>query len=158
MQNGLWKAPEGIVICDIDGTIANIKHRLHFLEDKENKDWKGFFNGVLQDKFRHDVWERVSALANEGYSIFLVSARPEQCRQDTHIWLAENDIVEGRDYVTLFMRGVSDRRDDTEVKQDILELFQEQKIIKVFDDRPKVIRMWREHGLDVEDVGEGKEF
>lgn len=32
------------------------------------------------------------------------------------------------------------------------------EILKVFDDRPSVIRMWRENGLLVEDVGNGEEF
>jgi len=31
-------------------------------------------------------------------------------------------------------------------------------IVKVYDDRPSVIRMWREKGLEVEDVGAGVEF
>ena len=35
-------AEKKIVICDIDGTIANNDHRQHFLEGK--KDWDGFFS------------------------------------------------------------------------------------------------------------------
>ena len=35
-----------IVICDIDGTIANNDHRQHFLEGK--KDWDGFL--IVQTK------------------------------------------------------------------------------------------------------------
>ena len=30
--------------------------------------------------------------------------------------------------------------------------------VMAFDDRPSVVRMWREQGLVVADVGEGKEF
>jgi 2-hydroxy-3-keto-5-methylthiopentenyl-1-phosphate phosphatase len=37
-----------IVICDIDGTIANNDHRQHFLEGK--KDWDGFFSSLSEDK------------------------------------------------------------------------------------------------------------
>ena len=30
------------VICDIDGTLADVQHRLHHLEG-DPKDWDGFF-------------------------------------------------------------------------------------------------------------------
>ena len=36
-----------IVLCDIDGTIANNDHRQHYLEDK--KDWDGFFAELIND-------------------------------------------------------------------------------------------------------------
>ena len=36
-----------IVICDIDGTIANNDHRQHYLEGK--KDWDGFFSEIIND-------------------------------------------------------------------------------------------------------------
>tara|TARA_Y200000002_G_C22620649_1_gene638014 strand:+ start:1254 stop:1370 length:117 start_codon:yes stop_codon:yes gene_type:complete len=37
-------AEKKIVICDIDGTIANNDHRQYFLEGK--KDWDGFFSSL----------------------------------------------------------------------------------------------------------------
>ena len=33
-----------------------------------------------------------------------------------------------------------------------------ENIFMVFDDRPSVIRMWRENGVKVVDVGDGVEF
>ena len=38
-----------IVICDIDGTIANNDHRQHYLEGK--KDWEGFFSELESMNF-----------------------------------------------------------------------------------------------------------
>ena len=36
-----------IILCDIDGTVANNDHRQHFLEGK--KDWDGFFSELVND-------------------------------------------------------------------------------------------------------------
>ena len=36
-----------IVLCDIDGTVANNDHRQHYLEGK--KDWDGFFSELIND-------------------------------------------------------------------------------------------------------------
>jgi hypothetical protein len=57
------------------------------------------------------------------------------------------------------MRRKGDKRQDTDVKSDIYNRYLKQyDIVRVFDDRPSVIRMWREKGLEVEDVGNGEEF
>jgi hypothetical protein len=46
------------------------------------------------------------------------------------------------------------------VKNQMLDTyFPDKNVIRaVIDDRPSVIRMWRENGLDVIDVGKGIEF
>jgi hypothetical protein len=48
-----------------------------------------------------------------------------------------------------------DKREDTEVKQAMLDRYfsDRSKIALVIDDRPSVMRMWRENGLNVVDVG-----
>lgn len=162
MQNGLLPKQE-FVICDIDGTLADATHRLHFLYDdvpnlieKKSKDWKGFFAGLGADGFRSEVWNQV---VKEGADVILVSARPEEYRYPTMSWLADQGILHGQHYKTLIMRKSGDSRDDDIIKREIAErFFAGHTIRKVFDDRPRVIRMWRELGLEVVDVGNGKEF
>ena len=39
---------KNIILCDIDGTVANNDHRQHFLEGK--KDWDGFFSELVNDQ------------------------------------------------------------------------------------------------------------
>jgi hypothetical protein len=39
---------KNIILCDIDGTVANNDHRQHFLEGK--KDWDGFFDKLDEDE------------------------------------------------------------------------------------------------------------
>lgn len=148
---------ENVVICDLDGTLCNIDHRLHFTETTP-KDWKGFFAGIKDDVVRVDVLDKLLNLEEKGNKIVFVSARPENYRAETEAWLEK--AFNGYQLDTaLIMREKGDKRPDTEVKSDIYDKYLKSlSIVKVFDDRPSVIRMWREKGLDVEDVGKGIEF
>jgi predicted kinase len=155
MRYKIWRPQEKIVIVDMDGTLADITHRLHFVKNVEKKDWKGFFDGISEDKPRPMVMMRVNELREQGYKIIVVSARPETYRQQTLDWLYLHNVP----FLTLIMRGVGDHRPDDEVKQDILNTyFDKENIHLVIDDRPRVIRMWQANGLQVEDVGSGVEF
>lgn len=151
-----WKG-EKVVICDMDGTLADCEHRQHFLNG-EKKDWRGFFSEMGKDTLRVDVYEQVkdAVLADEDVKLILVSARPDNYREATENWLFHNMKFK---YDALIMRFANDKRPDTEVKEEIYEkLLKNLNIVKVFDDRPSVIRMWRSKGLDVVDVGSGEEF
>ncbi len=57
------------------------------------------------------------------------------------------------------MRRSGDNRPDEIVKKEILDtLLNKDSVIRVYDDRPKVVRMWRAEGLEVVDCGDGVEF
>lgn len=144
-----------IVVCDIDGTVANLTHRLQYAKG-ETKDWKKFFSLLNLDTPRQDVYMSAQSLAHEHDALLVfVSARPEDYRTETEQWLRDNGMV----YDNLIMRRKGDKRQDTDVKSDIYNRYLKQyDIVRVFDDRPSVIRMWREKGLEVEDVGNGEEF
>ena len=47
------------------------------------------------------------------------------------------------------MRAGQDRREDSIIKKEILDKMPKAKIELVLDDRPRVIRMWRDNGLEV---------
>lgn len=146
---------EPVIVCDLDGTLCDIKHRLMYAKG-EMKNWNTFFSLIHADSLRSEVLKNVhgSVIANDA-KLILVSARPETYRKETEEWLARNGVV----YEFLIMREENDKRDDTEVKSDIYDKFLKNlRVCVVFDDRPKVIRMWREKGLEVIDVGEGIEF
>lgn len=150
---------EKVVVCDLDGTLCDVEWRRHFV-DKEvgHKDWKSFFAGIPDDPIRMDVLDKLLKYEAEGCKIILVSARQEQHREATEIWLEK--AFKGYPLATaLIMRENHDGQPDTKVKGDIYERYLKQmNIIKVIDDRPSVIRMWREKGLDVDDVGKGIDF
>lgn len=123
------------------------------------RDWESFFNEIPYDTPRWNVIDQVFDLEAEGYEIVFVTARPDNYKRATVQWL-EKTLQYYPKETTLIMRRAGDRRDDTEVKKEMYETYFKDKypIKVVFDDRPSVIRMWKEQGLDVVDVGEGIEF
>lgn len=161
LRYGLHPKPEkGYVLCDLDGTLADITHRLMYAKG-ETKNWGEFFARIPHDVLREDVAGIVSDYARQGYDIIFLSARPETYKKQTLVWLIkhmENRLPNG--FLSIIMRRSNDKRPDVEVKQDLLNLhFPDRSLIKiVIDDRPSVIRMWRESGLTVLDVGKGVEF
>jgi len=74
-----------IVICDIDGTIANNDHRQHFLEGK--KDWDGFFSSLSEDKPIFEIINKINNLNFKGHKITFLTGRPEKYRGETKKWL-----------------------------------------------------------------------
>lgn len=160
LQYGLYPKPaQGFILCDLDGTLCDITHRLHYAKG-DQKDWGMFFSEIPKDTVRHEVHAILKDYANKGHEIIFVSARPDTYRQSTKDWLEEQGIFEGREYQTLIMRKSSDTRDDVDVKQQIYDTYFKEKypIETVIDDRPKVIRMWRANNVTVLDVGAGIEF
>ena len=147
---------EKVVVCDIDGTITDCEHRRHHL-DGDKKDWKGFFSEMSQDSLRLEIAAQVGKLCmDEDATLIFVSARPEEYHKITMDWL-DNHFSVGP--IRLIMRNSNDSRDDTIVKKEIYDKYlKNMNVIRVFDDRPKVIRMWRELGLDCTDCGNGEEF
>lgn len=142
-----------IVVADMDGTLADCSHRARHVSG-EKKDWAAFLDpaAVALDAPRNDVIGRFMAVPKVPV---IVSARPEELRETTVEWLNRNGVP----FTYLIMRPSGDRRPDTQVKEEIYKtILSRAKVVKVFDDRPSVIRMWRSHGLEVEDVGNGKEF
>lgn len=156
LQHGLCPQPDkGYVLCDIDGTIADCKHRLHFVKQTP-KDWKGFFAHMSEDTVRKDTQKILVDYYNKMHTIIFISARPEDYKGVTLKWLEDNYLSFGW---TLIMRSKGDKRPDTEVKQDIYNKYLKNYPIEVvIDDRPSVIQMWKKNGLKVIDVGNGEDF
>lgn len=142
------------VIFDLDGTLADITHRLHFVRGQKRKDWGSFFRAIPQDTLRQDVYDLYNMYVQD-YTILLVSGRPETYRTITWDWLTLHNISH-----PLYMREKGDFRPDTIVKAEIYDqlIAPYYRIHIVVDDRPSVLRMWKEKGLSVIDVGKGEEF
>lgn len=154
---------EKVVVCDLDGTICDVEHRRHFLTDGPKKDWGSFFKAMDDDTLREDVIEQViQAMLDNKAKLIFVSARPEEYRERTMQWFVKQAFELNKkfpSFVTLLMRNSHDSREDSIVKREIYDKYLKNlDIVKVFDDRPRVIRMWEELGLEVVDVGNGEEF
>ena len=143
-----------IIVCDLDGTLANCEHRVHHVQSKP-KNWDAFYAGVKDDTINHPVYavlDRFTAYGPTRYQVVFCSGRPERCRADTVAWLAEHHI---HGY-TLLMRKDGDYRADNIVKQEILDNhIDKARVLFVLDDRQQVVDMWRRNGLQCFQVAEG---
>ena len=133
------------IIFDIDGTISNLKHRLFRIKEK-NPDWEAFNREMIHDALHHHIAAIYYAMCKRGMnshpSIF-VTGRPENYRYPTTEWLKKHDIHPNY----LFMRPYKDYRSDVEIKREIHDKYiKGAPVMMVFDDRDRVVEMWRELG------------
>lgn len=143
---------EQVFIFDIDGTVADGTHRKHHIEtdDPKNKDWKSY-NKKMGHDTPIDPVRRVFWALTQIYPVLLLSGREDAFSTVTTFWLHEHGIVNYRDF---FMREAGDHRSDDIVKEEILDKFilPRYDVIGVFDDRPRVTKMWKRRGIFVFDV------
>jgi hypothetical protein len=139
------------VIFDVDGTLADVGHRVHHLEG-EQKDWSAFFAAMRADPVIEPVARLAQILAAQRGSgmvdaVLVVTARPDtgNYKQVTEDWLAAAGIV----YDGIYMRAGGDFRPDPVVKAELLQNILEDGFdpFLVVDDRPQVVAMWRSFGL-----------
>lgn len=122
------------IICDIDGTLADMGKRIPY--DFENVD---------KDEVKHATAEAVRVFHNAGYRIILLSGREDSSKVKTISWLKKNDIP----FHELYMRKTHDRRKDAIIKRELYENHVKNlyEVLLVLDDRDQVVKMWRDLGL-----------
>ena len=134
------------IIVDLDGTLCNSEHRLHYV--KQNPpDWKNFLDGCVHDTLNREVFELCQMAYQSGMPIFFCSGRPEQYRAVTQEWFHEYGIPP---YRSLMMRPQEDTKTpDHEIKKIMLDQIRAWGYDPIFavDDRPTVIAMWRANGV-----------
>lgn len=155
-----------VIICDLDGTLCKLDHRLHFVRKPPGvkKDWKSFFDNLLGDSVNGwcaDILKQLSVK----YPIVYCSGRPDDRKRDTLTWLNENSLFSfDHSYVggwkgdaELYMRPRDDQRDDSIVKEIILDFEILTRFTPYFmiDDRKRVVDMWRKRGFTCLHCAEG---
>ena len=101
--------------------------------------------------------EIYNALVQEGHKILFVTGRNERMRSRTVGWF---NLYGFNSYDALYMRGKTDFRQDDIVKREVLDKIVErygEKPAMVFEDRKRVIRMWRDAGIFTIDVNQSEE-
>lgn len=148
-----------MIIFDLDGTLADCRHRRHFIEkDGANKpNWDAFYEACDKDEPIQPVLDAFIHLTQGepfNHDVQIWSGRSESVKEKTLNWLinltgycADKMYWKRR----LKMRPVGDYTPDDQLKERWLDQAIENgdKIEFVFDDRPKVVRMWRRRGVFV---------
>ena len=65
---------KNIVLCDLDGTLADVNHRLHYIKNddgtkktRKESDWGSFHTECINDVPNNDVIEILHSLVREGW-------------------------------------------------------------------------------------------
>ena len=139
-----------VIVCDLDGTLANCEHRLHHLhvEQPNKPNWKKFFEEMPLDPVNEWCRSLLSAMSHD-YQIVYCTGRAGEYYNLSKEWLEQNGLVYPG--FTLFSRMKGDHRADWQVKEIIYEFEIKTRygILFVVDDRTQVVDMWRKHGVTV---------
>lgn len=132
------------VIFDIDGTLADSRHRLQYLE-QQPKQWDRFFSEAIKDKYIPAVYNEYKKYKKAGHKIIILTGRPENQRALTEEWLHKKDIQ----YDKLYMcPNKLTNTPQHEVKEAvILSLISQYKVIAAYDDNELMIPVYNK--LDI---------
>lgn len=132
------------VVFDIDGTLAEHVARSPY-----------DYSRVLTDGVFNEIAMLTRMYSKAGYMVFVMSGRPGSPRimGDTMKWLGDANIY----WDFLYMRGEDDKRNDADVKQEMVDKYIRGKfnVLLWFDDRDRVVRRLRKLGIKVAQVAPG---
>jgi hypothetical protein len=134
-------AERPLAFVDIDGVLADVRHRLHFIE-RRPRDWDRFFAAAVDDPAHPEGIALVATLQTEHEVVYL-TGRPNRLAADTERWLTQHGVGGHR----LVMRPERDRRPAATVKVELLrEIARGRRVAVVVDDDADVIRSMRNEG------------
>ena len=161
------------IIFDLDGTLANIDvRRKKSLKPNGKMDWDVFFDAenINLDKPNDPVIKMAQLLAEDGFKIVIFSGRNDRSFFTTKSWLTRNSVP----FTKLVMRPDKFKDDswpiangnpatkemrwmpDEILKKEMLDTFiNKDEVFLVVDDRDKVVKMWRDLGLNTFQVAPG---
>jgi phosphoglycolate phosphatase-like HAD superfamily hydrolase len=144
------------IIVDIDGTLADCTHRLHHIQ-KQPKDWDAFFAATAKDKPIQPMCDLLRALILGGARPIYVTGRPEKTRKATEDWLERFNPTMQPYAIRLYMRADGDHRNDDILKREMLNRIRRAGFAPklAFEDRSRVVQMYRKAGLICLQVAEG---
>lgn len=138
-----WNA----IMVDLDGTLANLNHRLHYVRREGKKDWGSFFRECGKD----ELYECVAGVVklehqNNTHIVYCSGRDEEQCRETTVEWLKQHQLFFGNPVV---MRPKLNYKSDniTKVMLYKYEIEPYYNVKYILDDRNQVVEAWRKLGL-----------
>jgi hypothetical protein len=123
-----------LAVFDIDGVVADVRHRLHHLDGRRS--WPGFFDEAHADTLLPEGAALVADLAKE-HEIVWLTGRPAWLRITTADWLAAHALPGDE----LYLRPYGDYRPAPRYKLDVLRRLSPRGIAAVIDDDDEVIRV-----------------
>jgi hypothetical protein len=150
-----------LYIFDLDGTLALIEHRRHIIEDpaRDDSKWRRFYAACDRDLPNEPVIRVMESLRLFA-DVWIFSGRSDEVRDKTEAWLAAHTSFLASDLRTaLQMRQEGDyTADDTLKKQwlDGMLVDDRRRLVAAFDDRDRVVKMWRDAGITCFQVAPGE--
>ncbi len=153
-------SPTGkIYIFDLDGTLALIDHRRPILSNKLNKNrWDDFYKACVNDSTHSCIMDIFIMLLDNNHNVHIWSGRSDLVWVETIEWMNYRLPSYLHSAYQLKMRPQGDFTPDEELKQgwlDELSQNERNRIACVFDDRDKIVAMWRSNGITCCQVASG---
>lgn len=145
------------VIFDLDGTLAIIDKRREIATKEDGKiNWKTFFSpeNIQLDEPNYPVISTFKALKESGFRVGIFSGRDAISRKESELWLKQYGI--NPDFFHMRPQGSFIKDDVLKKKWLDEELENGHEILCTFDDRDKVVKMWRDNGISCFQVAPGE--
>jgi len=143
------------VVFDLDGTLSLNAHRQHFLEQVPKR-WDEWHAACAEDPPCLPVIEtlRLYYAARPAHRVEIWSGRSDVVRRETERWLLQQGI---NPLLLKRMRPAKDHRPDVDLKRKWLCEARANGGAPdlVYDDRDRVVAMWREEGVRCFQVAPG---
>jgi hypothetical protein len=134
-----------VAVLDIDGTVADVRHRLHLLNSDSPTKWADFFDAAGKDEVLPQGAELAHKLAVD-HDIVWLTGRPTRLADLTQRWLADHGLPAGE----LLMQPEADKRPARVVKLERIHQLQYRRtVVVIVEDDPRVVHHLREAGLPV---------
>lgn len=155
-----------LTIFDIDGTLCNCEHRMHHIKPEFARDpVTGRKNQRRYDLFHQacvddTVIEPVATIyrrfvLDPDVRVVLLTGRPMSARYHTEQWFARHNLI---GYDALYTKPAGqDMLADVDSKAQAADQIEQEfgmPIAMVFEDRDRVVKMWKQRGTFVFDVAQ----
>lgn len=124
-----YKTNKRALFIDIDGVLANIDHRLKYIQG-DHKDYDKFYGAEMaKDEPITQMIEWVTELTRTSATVAFITGRPERTREVTKLWLKEHclDLIvksfhgnPSAPSVNIHMREDGDHRESSIVKSELV--------------------------------------
>lgn len=150
-----------LYIFDLDGTLSDTQYRRHLVDrsNPEAIDWRAFTMACDQDPPIMPLIKTLKLLRASGADIWVFSARGSEAREKTEAWLMRHCYFTRSELVNgLLMRPENDSTPDDVLKKSWIENMLDIdrfRLVGIFDDRARVVKMWRSLGITCFQVADG---